>query len=202
MKISKEELENLSDKTISEIAEIYGCTKQNISLWLKKYGLERRSLEIKPERKILSLPVPPKEELEALANLKLDDVSAIYNVSPRTVVKWYECFGIQRPGSHKKTKRMPTKEELENLSDMTYIQISEKYRVPLTTVFHWFKYYGLNRNGNKRMNNEPIEPVKAIEPVKVIEEPPIKQMRLDLVSKILNGNAEFLSAIKTLLERK
>ena len=86
MKISKEELENLSDKTISEIAERYGCAKQNISLWLKKYGLERRSIEIKP--------------------------------------------------------------------------------------------------------------------VKAIEEPPIKQMRLDLVSKILNGNAEFLSAIKTLLERK
>ncbi len=247
MKPSKDELMKHSDKKLSELADMYGCTKQNVSLWLKSYDIQRREIIPSPLRKINRLPIPPKEDLEYVVNLSLEEVGELYQVSTGTVKRWYENYGISRldlrgyqdrligtekvempskeelekhitkklsdigeiygvsrptvkywfekygitreslKGSHLKTRELqiPSKEELIANSHLTFKEIGEIYQVKTTAVWNWFRYYGLK---------------KKQKPVAISKD--VKQIRLDLVNKILNASDAFISALNTLLQGK
>ena len=172
MKPSKEELMAKSEKTITELAFEYGCTKQNVSLWLKSYGLERRNITVSPDKKKNFLPMPPKEELEYLTDLTILDICEIYHVSTSTVLSWYERYGITKKDLRVNNRRreIPSKEDLEKVKNETLTEIGKKYGACPSLVRKWFIRYGIERKDKIEIPSE-IEIPSKIEIASKIEIP-------------------------------
>ena len=106
----KEDLENIKEKTLVEIADIYKTDPTTVSRWFKKYQIERESLQgrhLKVEKDI-----PSKDELLKLNDLTYRQIAELYEVNHMEVCGWFKAHKISRKPwlSKIKKKYEPTKE--------------------------------------------------------------------------------------------
>lgn len=136
MKISKSELEALSSLSLSDIANIYGVTRQAVSLWFKKYNILKQDPP----------STPSKEDLEQFKHLSLNELSKQYGVSKQTISLWFKKYNIQKDSSRGRTPLpKPPKEELESLKHKSLDEIALIYNSNATTVGRWLKRYSIVR---------------------------------------------------------
>ena len=201
---TKELLEQLKDKTFTELSYLLKLDYGTVSRLYKKYGI------VKPElRGRIRVPMPPIEDLVKNKDKTLAELAELYETDPTTVGRWYKKCKIERPslqGRHLKLdKEIPSKEELSQYSTKTYKEIAEIYKVSSMDVCNWFKKHKMGRRPwLSKSRSKPTfekEVVQVKEVVKVIEATSDEKLKLDLIDKILTASDDFILAIHTLLGR-
>ncbi len=91
-----------------------------------------------------SLPIPPKEELEALAGESYELIARRYRISPTPVIKWFKHYGIQRK-KYVPISRRPEVDTLKKLKGHTLREIGEIYGVSAQTVGKWYRILSVRR---------------------------------------------------------
>lgn len=193
MKPTKEQLENLKDKTLLEISYDLRIDTATLSKLFREYGIKKDELRGRSRK-----PMPPKEDLEKLKSKTLLEIAEVYKTDPTTISRWLKRYNIQREslqGRHLKVdKVIPSKEELSQHFDKTYKEIALLYNVGPMDVCGWFKYHKMSRKAFTHKNTDGQ--ISTDEQISTKE-----NLKLSLISKILNASDDLILAIHTLLER-
>jgi uncharacterized protein YodC (DUF2158 family) len=115
----KEDLENHKAKTLLEISQIYNTDPTTIGRWLKRYGIERDSLQGR-HLKVDKL-IPAKEILETYSDKTYLQIAEIYGVNHMEVCHWFKHHGMSRRPERSKEHILSTK---ENFVDNEKIKLS------------------------------------------------------------------------------
>ncbi len=142
--IPKHELKQLiaQRKTITEIAEIFGVTRQSISRKLMEYGLQTELQAIIKQRTDILSSITA-DELQQLINKgkTLTEIAELYNVNESTINNKLKEYGlrtfeqIRREAQRLKTGTLDreTLEELINTGKST-IEIAKIYGLSISTI--------------------------------------------------------------------
>ena len=100
---NKEELESLYSRegtTISSLGRHYSTTAPTVRVWLKHYGIERKSHHqacIEANNRQKKTSKPSKKELGNLyENNSIKTLEGIYSVGQKTIYGWLDEYGIER----------------------------------------------------------------------------------------------------------
>ena len=155
LKIKKEELEKLyidENKTITELAEIYGCKRQTMSIYLKKVGIEKISTADRVRNRLSKEII---YDLYITQNLTEMEICNKLNTSPGTLSRLIKEYDIRKDGviyqsdKRKSNKELLTKEFLENEYKTKSINvISEETGISARVLSNKMKEYNIEFTDN------------------------------------------------------
>jgi len=168
-KLGRNELYKLywiENKSLSQIAKMYGVTKPTVIWWMNRYGIARRDRGA--AGKLRRKPFANRDELFRLywtENRTLKQVALMYGTHREVVARWMDRYGIARRNRDAivelMRKPLGTREELHKLywiDNMSLSQIAGMYGVTTPTVIRRMNKYGLTRRDRSTARRLAVSP--------------------------------------------
>lgn len=160
----------IENKTLKQIAQLYGVTKQTVIWWMDKHGIARRDRET--AAKLRRKPFADRDELFRLywtEKKTIKQIALIYGTHREVVARWMDRYGIARRNrdviSELMRKPLGTREELHKLywiDNMSLGQIARMYGVTTPTVIRRMKMYGIARRDRSTARKLAVSPEARI----------------------------------------
>lgn len=142
----------IENKSLTQIAHLYGVTRTTVKRWIKKYGIEIKNMAGLMASSIKKMGREGLRKLYLDENESLRQIALTHGVSRSTVKKWVKIYGITKRGPRQRILEKPSRDELYKLywgENKSTIKIARLYRAHTNTVIGWMKKYGMARRDNK-----------------------------------------------------
>lgn len=156
----------IENKSLSQIAEMYGVTQPTVIWWMDKHGLARR--DRKAAGKLRRRLFANRDELFRrywTENKTLKQIALMYGTHRLVVARWMDRYGIARRDrkvvAELKRKPLGTREELYKLywvDNMSLSQIAKMYGVATPTVIRRMNKYGIARRDRSTARKLAVTP--------------------------------------------
>lgn len=164
-----EELYKNKHKTLKEIGEIYGVSRQRVHQWIDTYGITR--IHTQYEKRLLDNPKVSNKELRdlILKGYKISGIAVRIGLGPNGVKSLIQHYGLD--SLYEQTQKLveeanfdinmiPSREVIEELynQDISIRKILKRLGCSQEVFYKWLAYYGfeLRTTHHQATHHRPI----------------------------------------------